>query len=405
MRVEAERLLDLLPDMVVVADTDGTVTYVNATVERILGWPPDQVVGHSVFEFVHPDEQRLAIEAITSQVADGDANTRRHHVELTRHDGTYCKIELHASVAPGTDGMLMMVMRDLAERTEIQRQVHRNEEQLRALTENVPDALGRFDQAGQLVFATRRFKEVVDAHDEVLDLWAGHAKEALVSGDLGEVEHTLADDGRWIAARFVPERNMEGDVTHVLVIASDITLRKQTEIRLVRAATHDPLTGLVNRDRFRELAERSLRRASDGGVHIEGDDTTATRHVALVFIDLDDFKSVNDEHGHAAGDAVLATVGQRLAEIVRPQDVVARYGGDEFLMLCDGLSDLDAEAVADRVTTALAVPIYVPDGSAVIIGATAGVAGSSEPGHAFDDLLAAADAAMYRAKATRLAGA
>jgi diguanylate cyclase (GGDEF)-like protein/PAS domain S-box-containing protein len=400
MRVDAERLLDLLPDMVVVAGPDGVVTYVNAAVERTLGWRPDEVVGRTAFEFVHPDEQTKAIDAIVAQVEASDERTHRHHVELTRRDGTFCKVELHSALAPGDEGTIMMVMRDLAERTETARQDHRNEEQLRALTENVPDALGRFDEAGQLVFATRRFKEVVDAHDDVLEMWASHAKEALVSGELGEVEHTLSRSGEWIAARFVPERGIDGDVTHVLVIASDITLRKENEIRLMRAATHDPLTGLVNRDRFRELAERSLRRSTDADL-----DATPTdvRHVALVFIDLDDFKLVNDAHGHTAGDAVLAVVGSRLADIVRPQDVVARYGGDEFLMLCDGLSDVDAVTVASRITAALAEPIELPDGGSVVIGATAGVAGSAGAGDALDDLIREADAAMYRAKAERVA--
>jgi diguanylate cyclase (GGDEF)-like protein/PAS domain S-box-containing protein len=400
MRVDAERLLDLLPDMVVVAGPDGVITYVNAAVERALGWRPDEVIGRTVFEFVHPDEQTKAIDAIGSQVDAQDENTRRHHVELTRRDGTFCKVELHIALAPGDEGTIMMVMRDLAERTATARQDHRNEEQLRALTENVPDALGRFDEAGQLVFATRRFKEVVDAHDDVLEMWAAHAKEALVSGELGEVEHTLTGSGEWIASRFVPELDLEGEVTHVLVIASDITLRKENELRLTRAATHDPLTGLLNRDRFRELAERSLRRSSD---HDDGP-ADEQRHVALVFIDLDDFKLVNDAHGHAAGDAVLAVVGSRLADIVRPQDVVARYGGDEFLMLCDGLSDGDAVTVASRITVALAEPIDLPGGGTVVIGATAGVAGSASSGDALDDLIREADAAMYRAKAGRIAG-
>jgi diguanylate cyclase (GGDEF)-like protein len=202
---------------------------------------------------------------------------------------------------------------------------------------------------------------------------------------------------------------MEGDVSHVLVIASDVTHRKENELRLMRAATHDPLTGLVNRERFRELAERSLGRTRerDTGVlenALRADTSDASRHVALVFIDLDDFKSVNDAYGHVIGDSVLATVGHRLADLVRPQDVVARYGGDEFLMLCDGLCDDDAQAVARRISDALAQPIELPDGRSVVIGATAGVAASADSGDALDDLLAAADADMYRAKVARTPG-
>lgn len=400
MRVDAERLLDLLPDMVVMADADGVIRYVNAAVERTLGWPAGEVLGRTAFEFVHPDEQAQAVQGVSAQVEAAGQSTQRRHVELVRRDGTFCKVELHASYEPA-DGSLLMVLRDLAERTEIQRQVHRNEEQLRALTENVPDALGRFDHDGHLVFATRRFKEVVDSHDDVLELWAHHATEALASGELGEVEHTLTGTGEWIAARFVPERGMDGNVTHVLVIASDVTLRKQNEMRLLRQATHDPLTGLVNRHRFRELAERSLRRTSttDGAAGGPGDHDT--RPVALVFIDLDDFKAVNDRYGHVVGDSVLATVGQRLADLVRPQDVVARYGGDEFLMLCDGLTDDDAAAVASRIAEALAEPIELSGGDRLTISASVGVAASVGDVDHLDSLLEAADAAMYRRKSPR----
>ena len=409
MRVDAERLLDLLPDMVVMADADGVLGYVNAAVERTLGWKPHEIIGRSVFEFVHPDEQAEAVDTVATQIERADDTTERRQAELIRRDGTFCKVELHTSFASG-DGTLLVVLRDLAERTEIQRQAHRNEEQLRALTENVPDALGRFDCEGQLVFATRRFKEVVDAHDDVLALWAGHATEALTRGELGEVEHTLSETGEWIAARFVPERGMDGEVTHVLVIASDATLRKQNEMRLVREATHDPLTGLVNRHRFRELAERSLRRAAgndehdhDGHAH-DGhrgaDGMDALHPVALVFIDLDDFKGVNDRHGHIAGDAVLATVGRRLADLVRPQDVVARYGGDEFLMLCDGLTDEAAAVVAQRIAVALAAPMELANGQVLSISASVGVAASVADHGQFEALLEAADAAMYRSKAS-----
>jgi len=126
----------------------------------------------------------------------------------------------------------------------------------------------------------------------------------------------------------------------------------------------------------------------------------ALHPVALVFIDLDDFKGVNDRHGHIAGDAVLATVGRRLADLVRPQDVVARYGGDEFLMLCDGLTDDAAAVVAQRIAVALAAPMELANGQVLSISASVGVAASVADHGQFEALLEAADAAMYRSKAS-----
>lgn len=391
MRVDTDALLDLLPDVVIAIEHDGTVTYASAATERILGWPPAEVVGRSAFEFVNPAERDQAIVEIAAQVEDGDDGTRRHHVELVHRDGGLVKFELLAALAP--DGLLL-VLRDISERAEYQKQLHRSDEQLRALTENVPDAVGRFDQDTRLVFASRRFGELVAEHTGLVDDWVRHAHAVLADGERLEVEQIVGDRSGWLATRFVPELGPDGEVTHVLVIATDVTHRKENELRLIRAASHDPLTGLLNRDRFREAAERTLARRHDAI------DPDVVEPVVLVFIDLDDFKVVNDAHGHPAGDVVLAQVGRRLADVVRPQDLVARYGGDEFVMLCHGIGVEDAGPVLERIVATISEPVVLQDGDTrVVVGASIGVASASPVVRTFDELLACADRAMYEAKA------
>jgi diguanylate cyclase (GGDEF)-like protein len=163
--------------------------------------------------------------------------------------------------------------------------------------------------------------------------------------------------------------------------------------RLAHLARHDALTGLPNRqmllDRLSELLERS------------GWSTTGS---AVLFVDLDEFKAVNDVGGHAAGDRVLRDVAARLSSAVRPGDTVARFGGDEFVLLCSGLADpaVDAAAIADRIQALLAEPVVV-DGRPHMTSASIGVA-VVRPGHDPERLLQEADAAMYTSKQRGPAG-
>ena len=201
----------------------------------------------------------------------------------------------------------------------------------------------------------------------------------------------LARDGSevWVRdeAYAMTEEALSGrPVSQGLLI--DTTDRKRLEAQLLHDALHDPLTGLANRVLFRDHLERALarRRRSRTGV-------------ALLFLDLDDFKDVNDSFGHAAGDRVLVEVARRLSETVRAEDVVARQGGDEFTVLLVSVrGPAEAAASAERLIEALARPIDLGD-EAIGIGVSIGVAMAARAGPVADDLLAHADAAMYAAKA------
>lgn len=168
----------------------------------------------------------------------------------------------------------------------------------------------------------------------------------------------------------------------------DITARKDTEERLAHIALHDALTDLPNRrllvDRL-QLARRRARRTE--------------APTALLYVDLDGFKAINDDLGHAAGDELLVAVSDRLRRAVRPADTVARLGGDEFAVVCEEMRDEgEAAPVAARIQTMVEQPIYLADGRRVTVGASVGVAVSRDEEETSDSLLARADAAMYRAK-------
>lgn len=177
------------------------------------------------------------------------------------------------------------------------------------------------------------------------------------------------------------------DIGGIVINARDTSDRKRLEEELAWQAYHDPLTGLPNRRLFLDRLDGALARARRSG-----------QRVALLFIDLDEFKSVNDRFGHRGGDDVLMAVAQRLLGAVRPGDTVARLAGDEFTVLLEGLPGLDeAVAVAKRIEETLAYPASV-SGTPVTISASIGIA-INEPGRStLDDLLRSADLAMYDAK-------
>jgi diguanylate cyclase (GGDEF)-like protein/PAS domain S-box-containing protein len=176
------------------------------------------------------------------------------------------------------------------------------------------------------------------------------------------------------------------------LIARDATFRKLYEDQLEHQATHDVLTGLANRKLFEELLVRGVYRADRSG-----------RSVAVLYLDLDGFKDVNDVFGHQAGDRVLAESARRLEGVVRPGDMVARMGGDEFVILCEQLADpADAEKIAARIVQAVSKPIPLASGVATVT-ASVGIA-IGETGETAASIVARADEAMYRMKQGGKAG-
>jgi diguanylate cyclase (GGDEF)-like protein/PAS domain S-box-containing protein len=174
----------------------------------------------------------------------------------------------------------------------------------------------------------------------------------------------------------------------IVLVFQDITERKQLEDQLRRQAITDHLTGLNNRNGFKEAFHMSLERAK-----------RSKKSIAMMFIDLDYFKRINDTLGHDVGDHLLQAVATRLKDSVRPYDVVSRIGGDEFTVMLDELDDIsDASLVADKILAALCRPFVLKNGMELAIGASIGISSFPECGADTDGLMQAADVAMYQAK-------
>jgi diguanylate cyclase (GGDEF)-like protein/PAS domain S-box-containing protein len=193
-------------------------------------------------------------------------------------------------------------------------------------------------------------------------------------------------DVRWLHARGRVVADARRQPIRAIGVGQDITERKLAEEDLTRRALHDSLTGLPERTLFMDRLEQAMRR-------LDRRDSA----LAVLFLDLDRFKTVNDRFGHAAGDQALQMTTQRLARILRPGDTISRFGGDEFAILCEDLTSDAAIEIAGRIVTVLAEPLLI-DGRAVTTGASVGVALTYDATASAESLLHDADAAMYEAK-------
>jgi diguanylate cyclase (GGDEF)-like protein/PAS domain S-box-containing protein len=241
--------------------------------------------------------------------------------------------------------------------------------------------------------ARRRLSELIDESDRplVMNAIAGLAAGVAVTSKLLEFR-IRSHDGTWLQAETFVTNLIETPAVGGLVMnLRDITERKQFEEQLTHQAFHDPVTGLANRALFRNRVEHAL------GRRREGHDS-----IAILFLDLDDFKTVNDTFGHLVGDELLRSIGARLAEALRAGDTAARLGGDEFAILLEDVDDddLSAAGVAARLLEVVRAP-FVIDGKDVFVQGSIGIAVASDDVDAaitVEDLLSNADIAMYRAK-------
>ena len=283
------------------------------------------------------------------------------------------------------------------------RAARENEARFRALVQHSSDVTAIVDEAGVFRFVSpsvtrilgyepaeligRRVSEILDARGAASAV-ALLASASRAPGATGREEWNVRHrDGRWLQVETVGTNLLsEPTVCGIVLNTRDISERKRLEEQLTHQAFHDPLTGLANRQLFLDRVSHAL---SLGRRH--------EQMLAVLFVDLDGFKTINDSLGHAAGDTLLVSMGRRLQACVRDSDTVARLGGDEFAMLIEEATDRDmATVVAERIAAAVRHPIQV-EGKEVFITASVGIA-TSKGDDTASDLLRNADMAMYVAK-------
>jgi diguanylate cyclase (GGDEF)-like protein/PAS domain S-box-containing protein len=393
------------------------ITDIDERTTSMLGFTPDQMIGARSLEFIHPDDHERAIGNWVEMLSNQES--QRVRLRHRRHDGDWLWVELentyHANadaresgdgsedVGEGAGGVFVVTqITDISDEMAAHEAVQQREQLFRTLAESLPAGLFQVAADRSIVYANARLANVLGVQDaagldeqlstvdEVDRPRVDAAFEAAFAGDAdAELEVAVrlrGDETRRRCLFTVASLPSSAGAPGAIVTVSDVTegslMREQLRLR----ATYDALTGCHNRASTIAMVEHAL---TSGG------------STAVVFVDLDNFKPVNDELGHAAGDAVLVEAARRLTSMLREDDVVGRIGGDEFLLVCHGVTDDgEALAIAQRVRDTLHGDVELPQGR-VWLRSSIGVAVSG-PGGDADALVARADAAMYESKRARV---
>ena len=388
---------------------EGAYAYVSPSARKILGYGPDEMIGRSVYDFVRPEDRAELRTSLEGCVAGSDVRTVVY--PFRRKEGSHIWLEtmIHSSRDEVTEGLIELrtTSRDVTERKHAERALREAEERFRSAFDFAAIGMAMVSEDGRFIRVNRSlcrilgyveaellgmtFQEITHPEDLEKDLRYTHQVLA------GEIDHYQMQkryvhaDGHyvWALLSVSSARDSASDRPMFISQIQDITDRKAAEEKLADLALQDPLTGLPNRrllwDRIEHGLDRTGRRAES---------------LAVLFMDLDDFKSVNDRFGHSVGDEVLRQTANRLTTVLRLGDTLARLGGDEFVIVCEDLLDARVlDSILTRIDEAMAPPMDIGP-LRLTVSLSTGVA-LPEPGAGVDDVVAQADRSMYRMKRRR----
>ena len=404
-QVLVDAMLAHCSDVIALVEPDTTIRYVNPVVEPMLGLAASDLVGSRAIDLIHPDDRSQVIQRLMLAPEAFDAS-EPILLRLRQANGDWRSVEVLANNRisnPLLQGIIVTV-RDLSEpfsRTEALRQQR-----------DLFDAV--IDHAGPLVVVVDRHGVVVRynrACEELTGIPAervlGRGWEMLVAPDeadrirrglssLGKNQQSIESTVRWLtssgdeliiewlSSAIIDEH---GQISFVVSTGRDTTLERREVEGLRRRALHDPLTGLPNRTLFVDRLTTAARRCA-----------RSAHTVSVLFCDIDHFKSINDTFGHAVGDTVLTEVATRLEQACRVEDTVARIGGDEFVVLVEGIdADNALPGLVGRIRAAFREPVLIGR-IKIHLSVSVGVASTTADDQDGDALLHRADRAMYADK-------
>ncbi|APV51943.1 hypothetical protein BWI17_21085 [Betaproteobacteria bacterium GR16-43] len=399
-------IVQATPLAIIVRDFDNRISQWNPAAERIFGWKASEVLGTATS--IVPPHLKQEIAGMRERAQAGELILIQETQRMAR-DGSL--IDVSVAIAPLRDSAgrvyaTMVTIADIRERKEAERALGESEERLKLAMEAAHMGLWYWDAASDdftysdglnVLFGRPANSPHVDyralqdvLHPDDQGLWHATIRHAVKDGQDFQIDYRLVyPDGsvHWITNRGQVHRGPDGRALRLVGIAMDITERKLAEQRIAHMAHHDALTGLPNRVLLHDRIRQAIAQAHRAG-----------GEVAVLFIDLDRFKTINDSLGHPLGDRLLQSVASRLLVCLREGDTVSRLGGDEFVIVIPGMSGASgAASVAGKILEVLANSFHL-QGHDLHVSASVGIALYPSDGDDADTLMRHADTAMYHAK-------
>ena len=402
---QLRQFADNVPAMTVSYDENLRCRFANKAFAEYFGFTPQTILGKHLREVVGEEAYR-EIEGHFAQVLQGHPVTYQRTRKLPSGKASYLEVKLlpHIGERGRTLGCFA-VTTDITEHKRAEQALRDSAEQMRLFADNVPAMTVFWDESLRCRLANKVFTEFFDLGagtilgkhlrevlgEDVYQEVKGYFSQALQGRPVTYQRTRRFPDGelRHIEVRLLPHIGDQGKILGCFAVTTDITAHKLAEERIQRVAHHDSLTGLPNRLLFNDRLGQAISLAKRD-----------SRQFALLYLDLDRFKPVNDSLGHAVGDELLQAVAARIRHQVRESDTVARVGGDEFtVILPDITGSKEAETVSTKIVDAFAAPFQLASHKQEIrIGASIGIALYPADARDAEALVKAADAAMYRAK-------
>jgi diguanylate cyclase (GGDEF)-like protein/PAS domain S-box-containing protein len=398
-RTQLRAIADNIPEQISYVDPDYRLRFANARTGdpvALIGKTVREVHGDQVYEALLPRlERAMAGETQSAEMSiDADGRTTHYFVNLIPD------FDANRSV----QGVYSFTQ-DITERKTAELLRMESEKRLVTITDNLPALIAYVDEQRIFRFANRAYEKWFE---RPLDEIIGQPFDRLMAPELAaqydyyflrglqgeaceyEVKVPLVRNGRfrWLKCEFIPDVDeATGKVRGIYGMIHNVTKAKESEQRLTRLAQFDSLTGIANRHQFNETLARALAENAEN-----------PRPLALMFLDIDHFKQVNDRHGHACGDLLLKDFAVRLADSVRPTDAVARLAGDEFVVLLEGMhSDEEPQFIARKIIAAVEKPFTLDDHQ-ISVTTSIGIAMRASRQEAASLLMKRADEALYEAK-------
>ncbi len=396
---ELYALLKSMRDIYCRTNTDENIILISDSVEQHLGYSSDELSGASL-ETLYSSPQGYH-DFIAQLEAEG--SLEQHQAKLKHKDGRDIWFSIHARFRYGGNGKKLGI-ETTSQNIGQQKQQQSMLDHLSRITEQTADIVVITDVHGIIEYVNPAFEKVTGytpaevlgkntnlfASDQQSEEFYAHMWSTLLAGKVyrNNLINKCKDDSFYHAEiTITPLIDDKADITHFIATARDISDHIRDKIRLKHMIHHDTLTDLPNRSLFLDRLQQAITKANHHN-HL----------VAVLFLDLDRFKNINDSLGHTTGDQLLQQLGERFRKTIREGDTIARFGGDEFVILLDDFdSDNSLSLIAQKILNSLATPFEI-NGHEIFITASIGISISPHDGEDPETLLRNADIAMYRAK-------